>query len=54
MPERIFNFTSLVLKVGFEKSVVMDFEEQQASCVKARQLDMVAYLAGLGYEPVKI
>jgi hypothetical protein len=32
----------------------MEFKEQKASCEKARQIDMVAYLAGLGYEPVKI
>lgn len=32
----------------------MDFKEQRASCEKARQLDMVAFLSGLGYEPVKI
>jgi len=32
----------------------MDFKEQKASCEQARQMDMVTYLAGLGYEPVKI
>jgi len=32
----------------------MDFQEQKASCEKARQIDMVTYLAVLGYEPVKI
>lgn len=32
----------------------MDLKEQRATCEKARQMDMVAYLAGLGYEPVKV
>ena len=32
----------------------MDFTEQRATCEKARQMDLVAYLAGLGHEPVKI
>lgn len=32
----------------------MDVIEQSASCEKARQMDMIAYLSGLGFEPVKI
>lgn len=32
----------------------MEREKQMATCEQARQLDMVAYLAGLGYKPVKI
>ena len=32
----------------------MELKERRASGEQARQLDLVAYLAGLGYEPVKI
>ncbi len=32
----------------------MEFRMQSASCEEARQMDMVAYLSHLGYEPVKI
>ncbi len=32
----------------------MDFRRQVASCEEARQMDMVAYLSALGYEPIKV
>ncbi len=38
----------------FDKCVVMDFSKNRLSVSEAKEIDMVHFLAGLGYEPAKI